>query len=1496
MKKKRIISFLMAVVLTVSGMCISHTPTVVYAEGENIQEVNLLEHKTIIASSTSNNCGPGLAVDGNTEDGNGSQQWNSAEMKTWAGSAETGTTKDGDTQKAQWLLIDRGEGSEEKTISSVKLWYNAKVWPMVYQIYTSDNSNFEEGTSITKKNLSDWTKIADVSRDSAFAQVTNSAGQNIADTNANTDTITTSTNPAMTSGAVAKRYVLLYIEKVNSQAPGKNVNIREFQMYTQMRVAADVNTVLNGITAEDISIDENGQILIDTDHAYGVRAYVRGSELENVVSNEGKVNGYNIGNRKVTLLIRVENEENSSTYAEKNLTINIEDHSENYPAGYFPAVSDQNAKPEVIPTLQEWYGYTGEFKLTETSKIIYRDTTQAGLLKVAQNMQADLKEITGLELSVTADEVPSAGDIYLESLAEDTYGVGEEGYLLKIDDMIRISAPTYTGCLYGTISVEQILYQAEDHLSVSKGITRDYPAYEVRGLMLDVARTPYRLSQLQDYAKIMLWYKMNEYHLHVNDNDNCNTNDSNTDYSKYAGFHRLESDRFPSLTSEVKEAGVPSGAINKDYYLNNEDYGGNPTYTKEEWIELQKLCANLGIDMMTEIDLPGHSLLYNKYAQKNPDQIEKLTGGIHYTSPGLTDTNGGKELLDLVGENKDRALWFAKELWNEYTAYDPDLGTSVIFGNVVHIGADEYWDKKTSGIKDAFANFADSLRQTIQSNLGSDTKIRMWGAGTGMFSTASNVLRDVDLTENYQLDIWSTGYENAKARAAEGYGIVNCRDAYTYGNPGRINRDVPNAEMLFEEWNPTIFGANNVLLGEPNLLGAKTVIWGDQSQEGMTEKDIHQRVLRAVSIMSEKTWGGTEDTDSFEEFEVRMAQLGEGPGTEIAMEVESETSLVLDYDFANVSSDGKKIYDQSGNGYHAELSSETKVSEEGYLILDGNALTTPLKTLSYPYSAAFTIKLTEEDAALNTIQSSIFSGYDGQLQIAGTAEGHLSGNVNYFTRDFGYTVPTDGTEVKIMLVGTFQGTKLYVNGSLVKFLYQADGQNDGLLNGSIKSMYSSFLLPLEKIGEGLHGKIKDLQVYNRALSAEEVALYYTDSWKNASAVTNVAQNTAAGGSGRPQREAPDTIERRVNVAFKVVDGDAFTEKEDPAAQPDVNTSETNSFWKGKRSDSSLRIDLGQIRTISHLEIQWRYDGKGKNFDIQVSQDGENWTTIKEIRENTQFFNTIMLDAPTEARYVRMQGITSNDGDGAIYMIQEFMIYESVDKSAMDALLSKAMELMETSDIDFESSNGIDRMLLEATVLATSARNNYTATNAEVEKATEKLKAALNLQEENPKYEVNFKDSTEASKYGTIKFSIQSARKGDLVAFSVKLKEGYRIKELKFIMGDGAEVPYELDENTGIGAFTMPEGDVTVDVSYCEISDRTEEDSVQPPTPDPDQSEIPSTTVNTPNVSGSSGNVMTSHVAGNAETGDQAQLMGWVMLAFFGAALFVPLWNYRRKAD
>ena len=86
------------------------------------------------------------------------------------------------------------------------------------------------------------------------------------------------------------------------------------------------------------------------------------------------------------------------------------------------------------------------------------------------------------------------------------------------DAGLKIYSSTKTGLLYGTVTVEQILYQDSEHANVPKGVIRDYPAYEMRGVMFDIARIPTRISFLNDYTKIMKWYKLNEMQLHINDN------------------------------------------------------------------------------------------------------------------------------------------------------------------------------------------------------------------------------------------------------------------------------------------------------------------------------------------------------------------------------------------------------------------------------------------------------------------------------------------------------------------------------------------------------------------------------------------------------------------------------------------------------------------------------------------------------------------------------------------------------------------------------------------------------------------------------------------------------------------------------------------------------------------------------------------------------------------------------------------------------------------
>ena len=434
--KKRICSMLLA--LTLALGCAGGV-------GVRAVEGNIALNCPATASSVANGCGPEIAVDGIKDQ---SSQWNSENMKS-------GTVADDAPQNEQWLQVDLGVSGAQ--ISQIKLWYNMKVWPMSYRIETTD----------TPENAGSWQTVAAVARPSRNGWVWNGPGQNIADESANTDTITISSSPKLELTEL-KRYVRFYVEKVNAQAPGNNVNLREIEIF-------------------------------GTKPDSGEPTYtVRGSTLERVISNDGTPSRWNIGDRDVTLLV-------TENGVEKNVVVTAWGQSASYPREWFPVVDNPNPKPQVIPTIQEWYGYEGNFTLTADSRIIINDPARVGLEKVAAVMQENIAAITGLTLPIEEGTPDGCCDIYIESLTDpELYDLGDEGYLMVTEpECIRIFAPTYTGCMFGAVTVEQMLWMAEDHASVPTGIMRDYPAYEVRGLKLDIARTPYRYQQLVDYAKIM---------------------------------------------------------------------------------------------------------------------------------------------------------------------------------------------------------------------------------------------------------------------------------------------------------------------------------------------------------------------------------------------------------------------------------------------------------------------------------------------------------------------------------------------------------------------------------------------------------------------------------------------------------------------------------------------------------------------------------------------------------------------------------------------------------------------------------------------------------------------------------------------------------------------------------------------------------------------------------------------------------------------------------
>lgn len=95
----------------------------------------------------------------------------------------------------------------------------------------------------------------------------------------------------------------------------------------------------------------------------------------------------------------------------------------------------------------------------------------------------------------------------------------------------------------------------------------------------------------------------------------------------------------------------------------------------------------------------------------------------------------------------------------------------------------------------------------------------------------------------------------------------------------------------------------------------------------------------------------------------------------------------------------------------------------------------------------------------------------------------------------------------------------------------------------------------------------------------------------------------------------------------------------------------------EKNDQWWQVDLGQRRIFNTIQIVWE-GAWGKSFDIQISDDGDAWTTVKEIRNQNipgpfPYEQTIDLETNKTARYVRFQGIER--GTGYAYSFWEFRV-------------------------------------------------------------------------------------------------------------------------------------------------------------------------------------------------------------------------------------------------
>ena len=126
-------------------------------------------------------------------------------------------------------------------------------------------------------------------------------------------------------------------------------------------------------------------------------------------------------------------------------------------------------------------------------------------------------------------------------------------------------------------------------LSINQLSITDYPRFQYRGMHLDVARHFYPVAFIKKYIDYLAAYKFNTFHWHLTDDQGW----------------RIEIKKYPLLT---QVGGFRNGTITGRYPGKGNDsirYGG--FYTQQQIKEVVQYAADRYIDVIPEIEMPGHA-------------------------------------------------------------------------------------------------------------------------------------------------------------------------------------------------------------------------------------------------------------------------------------------------------------------------------------------------------------------------------------------------------------------------------------------------------------------------------------------------------------------------------------------------------------------------------------------------------------------------------------------------------------------------------------------------------------------------------------------------------------------------------------------------------------------------------------------------------------------------------------------------------------------------
>ncbi len=451
--------------------------------------------------------------------------------------------------------------------------------------------------------------------------------------------------------------------------------------------------------------------------------------------------------------------------------------------------SDDINTNRLIPMPKEVKFKRGQVILNEQWEIRY-----AGRLTSEVNgFLQDLEKYYHLKIPARPDNIKSVGKPLIQLLVdEELNNARKESYQLEIiKNRIKIIASDNAGAFYGLQSVLGLIDQDEQQvIRLPKVEVKDEPRFNWRGMHYDNARNFQGKAAMFKLIEQMGRYKLNRFHWHFSDDEGWRLEIPGLPELTQVGAHRcFDLAENTCLLTQLGTGPFKSGS-------------GNGFLTRDDFIELLKFAKARHIEIIPEIESPGHARAAIKSMEARYRKLIKAGDNVSAEQYLLSDPQD-KSHYKTVQNYNDNAInvcmassyQFIDKVTYELQQMYREAGVKL---NNLHFGGDEVgkgsWvdspeckkliqqtGNHVSGIADLKPYFTKRVANLLQVR---GVSPGAWEDGL-MFDTLNTFnrkeLNNETFTANVWDNIWEWGVSDRAYRLAnEGFQVILSHGTHLY--------------------------------------------------------------------------------------------------------------------------------------------------------------------------------------------------------------------------------------------------------------------------------------------------------------------------------------------------------------------------------------------------------------------------------------------------------------------------------------------------------------------------------------------------------------------------------------------------------------------------------------------------------------------------------------------------------------------------------------------